>query len=164
MGKKEEFLKKHPPLAEEQGSFVGKEDLKKKSVSQAMKDMDKARQKYQFDLAEAERNLTEYLKISDPIIVDDKPIFWIRRPSMKEIKALTPNKEQMAYMENPENMPTKLQKEYDDRFYKKISELITAPEKTSDEWREVMNPWVLRLFWGYIAKIGNILGAEVEGF
>jgi len=159
-----EFHKKHKPLEEGSGSFVSKADLKKKTVNQAMHEMEEAQKKFQLNMAEAEKNLTDYLKISDPIVVDGKPIFWVRRPSMKEIKALTPNKAEMAYMENPEEMPTKMQKEYDERFYVKISELVTAPKKTPDEWRDVMNPWILRLFWGYIAKVGNILGAEVEGF
>lgn len=160
----DKFHKKHPPLKEKGGSFVDKEDIKRKSVSDVMSEMDKARQKYQFSMAEAEKNLTEYLDITDPVVADGKPILWIRRPSMKEIKALTPTKEQIDYMEKPQTMPSELQKEYDDRFYKKFSELVVAPKKTSDEWRDVMNPWLLRLFWGYIAKIGNILGAEIEGF
>lgn len=163
----DKFHKKHPPLKDGNGgSFVGKEDAnrKKKTVSQAMAEMDEARKRYNLDMAVVEKNLTEYLEIADPVVVDGKDIFWVRRPSMLEIKDLTPTKEQMKFMENPKAMPTDLQKEYDDRFYKKVSVLIVAPKKTPDEWREAMNPWLLRLFWGYMAKIGNILGAEIEGF
>jgi len=163
MGEKKKFHERHPPLVE--GSFVGKEDArKKKTVSQAMEEMDEARKKYNLDMAAVEKNLTEYLDIADPVTVNDKPIFWIRRPSMLEIKDLTPTKEQMKYMEEPQTMPTDLQKEYDDRFYKKFSVLVVAPKKTPEQWRKIMTPWLLRLFWGYIAKVGNILGAEVEGF
>lgn len=165
------FFGKHPPLREDKGgkgSFVDKGEVKRKSVQQVMAEMEKAKAKWHMNLVEAEKNLTEYLQTADPILArvdgEVKPIFWVRRPSMKEIKMLTPNAAQMKYMENPNEMPSDMQKEYDERFFGKFAELIVAPEKTPEQWRDVINPWILRLFWGYIAKVGNILGAEVEGF
>lgn len=172
--KKEGFFGKHPPMGEG-GSFVGREDARRSSVtvSEAMRAMEKAKAKYHLDVAKVEENLTAYLETSDPIlgVVKGKetPILWVRRPSMKEIKELTPTREQMQFMEtkNPEDVTSEninLIKEYDERFYNKFAELVVAPQKTPEQWREVMNPWLLRLFWGYIAQIGDILGAEIEGF
>lgn len=159
--KEKKFLGKHAPLEE---STAKKAKGKARTVEDVMREQEKARKKYRLDMAQVEKSLTEYLQTSEPVLWEGKPILWVRRPSMREIKALTPTKKQMEYMENPQNMPDALQKEYDDRFYAKFSELVVAPKKTADEWREIMNPWLLRLFWGYIAKIGNLLGAEIEGF
>jgi len=181
--KKGEFFEKHQPLGDEKGgSFVDKGDVKRrKTVTEAMHEMEQARQKWHLSLAKAEENLTQYLQTSDPVIAEvydadegkmiEKPVIWVRRPSMKEIKDLTPTSQEMKIMESlrgkkPSDMMEipESATEYDKRFYNKLSELVVAPEKTADQWRDVMNPWLLRLFWGYIAKVGDVLGAEVEGF
>lgn len=119
--------------------------------------------KYSMDAAEVERALTEYLEIKDPIVVDGKAIAWVKRPSMKQLKAMIP-KELRPYVDSPTEVPEELNKRYENFFYEKMAEIIAIPKRTASEWEALANPWFTRLFWNHIAEIANLLEGRVEGF
>lgn len=119
--------------------------------------------KFSMDAAEVEKALTEYLELTDPIVFEGKAIMWCKRPSMKQLKAMIP-KEMRPYIANPEKVPDKLNKKYEDFFYEKMAELIAVPTKSVAEWQNIANPWLVRLFWNHIADIAELLEGRVEGF
>lgn len=148
---RKKFLEKHRPLEKKGG--VGEEIKREK----------KAKEKYNIDIAEVEKNLTEFLDIKDPIRFNGKVIAMCRRPSMKELKELIP-KELQPYLEDPTGLPEDKIDEYDDFFYAKLSELIVVPNFTPKKWKEKANPWFIRLFWEHIASIAKVFEMRIEGF
>lgn len=137
--------------------------LSPEEIDAEIRGQEKARQKYSTDAAEVEEALTNYLKITDPIVHNGKAIAWVRRPSMKELKALIP-KEMYKYMDNPQDAPEATVKKYKNFFYEKMADLITVPNYTVAQWEEKANPWLVRKFWEHIGEIVKLMQGHVEGF
>lgn len=151
MSKKSE--KKYPPI-----------DIKKEIEGQ-----EKAKIKYGIDVSVVESALTEYLDQLDPIMwmnpktKKSKAIAYVRRPSMKELKALIPP-EVAKYMDNPSKVPETLEKKYEGFFYEKMAELIVVPKYTPEQWEAKANPWFIRKFWEHISEIAKLMEGQIEGF
>jgi len=119
--------------------------------------------KYSMDQAEVEKALTDFLNIRDPIVVNGKAIAWVKRPSMKQLKAMIP-KELRPYVDNPKDVPEELNEKYENFFYEKMAEIIVVPKRSASEWEEWANPWFVRLFWQHIANIAQLMEGPIEGF
>ena len=149
----EKEKKKYPPI----------------DVEEEIRGQDKAKAKFSMDLVDVESALTEYLDELDPIMwtnpktKETKAIAWVRRPSMKQLKALIPP-EMSKYMDDPSKMPKSTQKKYENFFYEKMSELVAIPEYTPEQWREKANPWLIRKFWEHISEITKLMEGQIEGF
>jgi len=148
---KKKLLKKHKSLKEKGGPI------------KATKNMEKAKQDFNVDQAEVLRNLTDYLKIKDPLIWDGKVIALIRRPSMKELKELIPP-DLRQYVNDPNGLPPEKAAEYESFFYEKMAEFIVVPKKDSKGWEATANPWFIRLFFDHLRQIAQLLEGNVEGF
>ena len=150
--KKQDLAKRFgPPLPSEE--VIKKEEEK----------IAKAKAVFNIDQAEVEKNLTEYLAIKDPLMHNGKAIALIRRPSMKELKALIPP-EMRKYVDDPKGLPPEAGKKYEKFFYQKMSEYIVVPKKTAKEWEATINPWFIRLFFDHFAQIAKIMEGQIEGF
>jgi len=123
----------------------------------------KTKAKYSMDQAKVEEALTDFLNIKDPIVFKGKAIAWVKRPSMKQLKAMIP-KELRPYVDNPQDVPEKVNKKYESFFYEKMAELIVIPERTAEEWEDYANPWFVRMFWEHIANIAKLMEGPIEGF
>ena len=145
--RKKKFEEKYPPI-----------DIEKEE-----KRIQKAKAKYSMDAQKVNDNLTEYLDIKDPIVWKGKAIAWVKRPTMKQLKALIP-KEMRTYVENPQDVPEKLNKKYEGHFYGKMADLIAIPKHTAKEWEEIGNPWFMRRFWEHIAQIAQLMEGNIESF
>ena len=144
----EKILKKYPPMKPEE-------------LEKAEKEMTEAKTKYNIDQAEVEKALTEYLEILDPLMYKGKAIAYVRRPSMKQLKALIPP-ELREYV--GKQIPEELAKKHERFFYEKMSEMIAVPEYDADQWETKANPWFIRLFWQHINDIANLMEGQIEGF
>lgn len=151
MVSKKKLLEKHKSLAEKGGP------------TKATKNMEKAKQDYNIDQAEVLRNLTDYLNIKDPIKWNGKVIALVRRPSMKELKELIP-KDLRKFVDDPKGLPNEEAKEYETFFYKKMSEFITVPNWSPEEWEINGNPWFIRLFFDHLSQIAKLMEGNIEGF
>ncbi len=177
--KKERFLEKHPPLSELK---VGEELVKDpktgkitkiektsftprpRTVEEAWKAHDKAKKKYSGDIQKVEDNLLDFLKIEDPIVYNGKAIMWMLRPSNKKIRNMIP-KELAKYEGKPfTDIPEDVLKQYDDKIYSIMSDLITKPKWSAEKWADESNPWLLRLFWEHITFLINMTQTEITGF
>lgn len=138
-------------------------DPKKEMLRQDM-----ARAQFSGDMAEIEKNLTEYLQIEDPLIHNGKVVALVKRPSMNDMKKLVPP-EMMKYAnmkpeEIPEDAMKELNEKYEDFYYEKMAELIVKPKYTAAKWKEKANPWFMQLFWGHIENISQLSSGRVDSF
>jgi len=123
----------------------------------------KTKAKYSMDQAEVERALTDFLNIKDPIVFKGKAIAWVKRPSMKQLKAMIPQ-ELRPYVDNPQDVPEEINKKYESFFYEKMAEIVVVPKKTAEEWEAYANPWFVRMFWAHIADVAKLMEGPIEGF
>jgi hypothetical protein len=148
--RKKSIEEKYPPMSPE--------DIRKEEQT-----IERGKAKYSMLMADVEKALSEFLDQVDPIDWKGKAIAWVRRPSMKELKALIPP-EMAKYMDNPKAVPEEMTKRYEGHFYTKMAELIKIPKKTAEQWEATANPWFMRLFWEHIADIAKLMEGQVEGF
>lgn len=143
--------------------------LSKEEIEREAKAQEKASVQYSMEQAEVEKALTEYMEMLDPILWTnprtnvEKAIAWVRRPTMKQLKALIPP-DVAKYVDKGEEIPEELNKKYEKYFYEKMSELIAIPERTPAEWEEKINPWFLRLFLEHVNNIAKFVQGQIEGF
>lgn len=137
--------------------------LSPKDVEEEKKGQEKAKIDFTQEQVEMEKNLTEYLSITDPLMYKEKAIAQIRRPSMRELKELIPP-DMRNYVNNPSEVPEEKVENYEKFFYKKMAEMITFPKYTAEEWEGIANPWFIRLFWEHIANIAKLMEGNIEGF
>ena len=148
----QEIIKKHKPLT--------KEDLEKyKKISEERK------AKYSMEMETVEANLLEFLKRPRPVLDPETkvPILWIRDVTFNELKQMIPP-EMAKYVDNPEAIDPKKLEEYDNRFYKIISDLIVIPKHNAEWWKKHMNSKLARLIQDEIAKMLEDMGVEMENF
>lgn len=146
-----------------QEKIVRKYAMSPETISKHEEKIEKTKAKYSIDMAEVEKNLTEFLEVKDPIVVKGKAIMWVKRPSMKELKSIIPQ-ELRPYVDDPASVPEEVNERYETHFYAKMAELVAVPKRTAEQWEATANPWVIRLFWHHIANIAQSLEGNIEGF
>lgn len=155
----ENFHKKHPPLKD------GKEiEVSQKSINEIIIEQEKAKEKYNVDMASVEAALTDFLQVKDPIVIKGEAIAWVRRPTMKEIKNLFPREMIEAIDAKATNIPKEKTEEWDKRMFQIMSDLIVIPKYTAEQWEEKTNSIFLRLFYEHLSNIVKVVSPEVEGF
>jgi len=137
--------------------------MSKKDVKEEIERQEKARAKFSMEAADVEKALTEYLEIKDPLIHNGKAVAWVRRPTMKQLKNVTPP-EMAKYMENPKEVPEHVGKKYEKHLYEQMELLIAVPEHTAEEWAEIATPWLIRLFFEHLSDIVALVEGQAEGF
>lgn len=150
--------KKNDIPIEEKYPSMSEEDIKNESAA-----IEKGKAKLSMELSVVEDALTEFLNTPDPIVWNNKAIMWVRRPTIKQLKALIPA-EMREYVDSPKEIPEETSKKYEKFFYEKLAEMVTVPKYTAEQWKEKANPWFLRLFWEHIAKIAKLMEGQIEGF
>jgi len=148
--KEKPITEKFPPMSPE-------------DIEREEKAIKKGKTKYSMEQTEVEKALADYLEITDPIVYKDKAIAWVRRPTMKQLRAMIPP-EMAKYFDDPKSVPEEIGKKYEKHFYIKMAELIKIPKYTAEEWEDKANPWFVRLFWEHIANIAKLMEGQVEGF
>jgi hypothetical protein len=169
--KKKDFLKKHPPLEkgkelvkDRNTGMVSSQPIRRaKTVEEAFLEQEKLGQRYDIGMAKVEDNLIDFLKKEDPLVYDEKVLAMVRRPSNREIRNMVP-KELMEYADRPDDVPDDMMKDYEDRIYEIMADLITKPKWTKEKWAEINNPWFQRLFWDHVSKVINMTQAEIGSF
>jgi len=137
------------------------EDLRKQQLAKAS---------FTYDVAEIEKNLTNYLQMVDPIFDEDKKtvIAVVKRPTMAEMKALVPPEMQKYAAMDPKDIPKDVMEQmnikYEDFYFEKMSEMIVAPKLSAAEWKAKANPWFLQKFWSHIESISELASGKVETF
>lgn len=151
---KKTFAEKYPPLDE-------------RGIKEEIKGQETAKTVFAARALEIEKNFTAFNEVLDPIqwknpqtgkTVD---IALVRRPTMKEIKALVPP-EMAKYI--GKKAPEEMEKKYAHFMYERMADLIVLPDKTAKEWEADGNPWFLRRFWQHIADIQRLIEGQSEGF
>ena len=155
--KEKEFLKKHPAA-----NFA----VVQKTEEELFQEQEKYRSAINVSASVIEANLTEFLSITDPLIIDGKVIVKVKRPSMKTLKTLFP----LELLEDAERIdeiaiqdPEKAER-YDKALYDAMAKLIAVPKHTAEEWHGLANKEFIQAFFGHIASIGENLQGKMEGF
>jgi hypothetical protein len=143
---------KYPPMSPE-------------DIENEVQAVERGKAKLSMEYADVEEALTEYLETPEPIInpANGKAIMWIRRPSIKELKGLIPA-EMRKYTDNDKEVPESVSTKYEEFFYRKLAEMVVVPKYTAEQWKAKANPWLLKLFWTYIANISKFMEGKIEGF
>jgi len=134
------------------------EEVKKESAA-----IDEMKTEITMDAVQVAKNLTEWLETTDPIIVDGKVRMWCRRPTMEQLEAMVPP-ELRQYKDKPTEVPKELEEKYKDDIYKKLAELIEIPKHTTEEWKKIANPWLIKAFQEHLFKAFEGLGVSLENF
>lgn len=157
LAKEKEFLKKHPPASPA---------VVQKTEEEMAREQEQYREMINVSASVIEANLTDFLSITDPLIIDGKVIVKVKRPSMKTLKTLFP----LDMLEDAENIdaialqdPEKAER-YDKALYGAMAKLIAVPKHTAEEWHELANKQFIQAFFGHIASIGEDLQGKMKGF
>ena len=144
MATQEEWIKKHPPLSDE--------DIKKK-----LKEAFLAKDKYSTDMTDVENNLLGYTSKLIPIVdtETDKVLMWM--------KQLTGELMEMFITEfSPDIQGSK--KERMEKQYKLIADLIAVPKHDAEWWKKNITPSILKLISNALEAVFEELGATMENF
>ena len=119
VSKKEKFLKKHPPLSDEQ-------------VKQKLKEAEKSKHKYVVDMQEIEKNLLGYSQKLVPIVdpETDKILAWMRCPLNEELETYFGMYGKTS--EELEKLSREEQLEVSRRQYEVMAGLIENPKHDSE--------------------------------
>jgi len=141
--KEKKFLKKHPPLTDEQ-------------VKQSFREADKAKQDYTKDMNEIQQNIMGFHEVLDPIIdpQTNKCLGWMRRPLNTEV-------EKYYDIYTDKETDPKQQRQ---RQYQIMSDLIVIPNQKPEWWRENTSPWFAKLFAVRLELFFEQLGVTMENF
>jgi len=141
--KEQKFLKKHPPLTDEQ-------------VKKAFRQADKAKQDYTKNMEEIQRNIMGFHEVLDPIIDPNtnKCLGWMRRPLNIEVE-----KYYDLYTDKTINPEKQRQRQYEI-----MSDLIVIPNKDAEWWRNNTSPWFAKLFATRLELFFEQLGVAMENF
>lgn len=152
------FLERHPKL----GEGIGK-PVEIKTLDDVIKEQEEIQKQYNSQMANIESNLTSFLEIEDPLVVNGKLLAMVRRPSMKEIKKLFPK--ELLEIGASGKVPTYDEsEEMNKALYEMMGSLITKPKHTAEEWENKTNPYFIRAFYDHIMKMSQALETQVEGF
>ena len=147
---KDEFLKKHKPLTDDE-------------VKAKLREAKLRKEQYSKVMDEVEKNLLGYSDVEEPIVdpETDKVVAWMKLPSnmlLEEFFALTGGKTNTKDM-SPEEVASIRNKEYE-----LMSELITVPKKDMAWWRQHLNPRFAKLVRLKLLEFFEEIGGVAENF
>ena len=145
---KEEFLKKHPPLTEEQ--------IKQKFLEAKLK-----KQQYSQDMEELVKNIMGLQEIIEPLIdpETDKILAWIRMPTNEELENYY-----SLRSTDWDKLNDKEKKKQVDRQYELMATIIVHPNNKPEWWKKKTTPRFTQLFAIKLTAMFESLGVTMENF
>lgn len=153
MSKPEDLIRKHKPLTKDE-------------IERRFKENEAMKKDLTLDATELERNLTNFNKITDPIVdpTNGKPLCWVRRPSQQEWEEMLPD-ELLEFRSKPqEEIPEELWKKYRDLQFTMMEKLIDKPQHDAKWWKENSNLVFQQLFQVHLNSLFELLGISAENF
>jgi hypothetical protein len=150
MSEKQSFMNKHKPLST-------------KEIDKKFSDNEAAKSTYTHDMATLEENLRNFNEKTDPIVLNGKPLCWVKRPTKDQFERLIPP-ELMKYKNSLETVPKEISDKYEDQIYDLMAELIVEP-KHDKSWWKVNSPLVfIPLFQAHMNEVYELVGINIENF
>jgi len=148
-----EFIRKHKPLTKDE-------------ITKKFKEQDEAKKAMTTDALILEKNLTEFNKITDPLVdpASGNVLCWIRRPTQQEWEAMLPSEILEYKGKTFEEIPNEIWTKYKDFQFEMMAKLIVTPEHSAQEWKERSNLVFQQLFQIHLAGILELLGISAENF
>jgi len=146
---KEEFLKKHPPITDE--------EVKKKLAEASQR-----KAEYTKNIEELEKNILGLQEIIEPLIDPntDKILAWMRLPTNEELEEyyFTYKDADLAKLSGKDRIKQV------NRQYELMADVIEKPKKKWDWWKKNTTPHFTRLFAIKLTSMFETLGVAMENF
>lgn len=144
---KKKLLEKHPPLSPEE-------------IEKKKREIVEARDEYQKETINYEKNLLEYFEKTEPIVDEKGRVLAVMRyPSYDELMNMVPP-ELRKYEKNPELIPPELEAKYSESHFEIMSKLIVKPNKPPEWWKNQKG--IMRFVQLFNSKLAEVITAGTE--
>jgi len=148
-------------------NMVSREELVKKHADKTPEEMEIEQEKIELDYAIQSRGLEQkILEASskvDEMKIGKETVARVKRPTKEQMNRILPP-ELAKYRNKPEEVPYEVAKEYENRMYKLMEELIVMPKHDSDWWIKNTGDDFMAAFQAHIANTQAQIQKDTERF
>ena len=112
---------------------------------------------------EMEENISAFSSKTDELVINDKVLAIVKRPTNAQFKRFTPA-EMIKYSGHPDEIPPELAMKYEADMYVLMAELIVSPKHTAKEWQETTGDNFMAAFQAHLFSTRQKLAKETAAF